>query len=70
MTLKTRRGVCVPVQSFGRGNMQKGHSGLGQMIGPKVKNRVTLEFNFIISYLVTTCSPYALGYRSNNFIST
>lgn len=37
MALKTRRGVCVPVRSLGRGNTQKEHSCLGQMIGPKVK---------------------------------
>ena len=39
----------VPVQSLGGGNMQKGPSGLGQVIGPKVKNSETLEFYFITS---------------------
>lgn len=39
----------VPVESLGGSNMQKGPSGLGQMLGPKVKNSETLEFYFLTS---------------------
>lgn len=39
----------VPVESLGGSNMQKGPRGLGQMLGPKVKNSETLEFYFLIS---------------------
>lgn len=37
----------VPVESLGGSNMQKGPSGLGQMLGDKVKNSETLEFYFL-----------------------
>lgn len=39
----------APVESLGGSNMQKGPSGLGQMLGPKVKNSETLEFYFVTS---------------------
>ena len=38
----------VPVESLGGSNMQKGPRGLGQMLGPKVKNSETLEFYFLM----------------------
>lgn len=42
-------GTCVPAQSLGKGNIQKGPSGLGQKIGPEVEHSEPLEFYFITS---------------------
>lgn len=60
----------VPVQSPGGGNMQKGPSGLGQIIGPKVKNSETLEFYFIISGDHTFPSYFGIQKQQIYSIST